>query len=93
MLNSRIVSLALASSLVLGSAGVALASTHGNSPNNYYTFLAGDHGTPITDPSAKVPTYAPFAIDGSGPAAPVNPAVVPTPEEAAQAKVNPDPFH
>lgn len=97
MFRSRMISAVLAGSLVLGSAGVALARNFGD--NGYQQFLAGKGGTVITDPSAKktASTDNPFALyrrhgDPSNAGTPVAASHIATARDDAIAQVDPDPF-
>lgn len=94
MSYSRILSTVLAAGLVLGSAGAALAKSHGISPNNYQTFLAGG-GTIVTDPNAKFPAASqdPFALYGfPGGGRAIGQDHIATAADNAKARVDPDPF-
>jgi len=83
MLNLRVVSVALASGLVLGSAGMALANNHPSAPNGYQQFIAGATGTAVTVSDAKQAPGAenPFAIDGSPIGTPVDASHIATPAD------------
>ena len=67
MFNSRMTSALLASALVLGSAGAALADGSTSAPNGYRQFIAGATGaagSAVTVQSAKTTASAdnPFAL-------------------------------
>lgn len=97
MLHSRVVSVVLASGLVLGSAGMALAKVH-HGDNSYQQFLAGTTGpggTTVMQTNYKPAPNAknPFAIDGSPIGTPVTAAHRSTAKDMATTRVAPDPFH
>lgn len=96
MLHSRVVSVVLASGLVLGSAGMALAKVH-HGDNSYQQFLDGTRGTSGTvviqsnnKPASNVKN--PFAIDGGVAGTPVSASHIATAKDMATNRVAHDQF-
>lgn len=97
MSGSRVVLTALASGLLLSSAGMAFAASHhGN--EHYQMFVAGKiTGTAITIPpsaaASTAPVANPFALDGGGPGTSVNASLAAKPSDDTTSRISPDPFH
>lgn len=93
MPNTRVVSVVLASALVLGSAGMALAAGDQKAApaptpaaSNPFALDGGGPGTSVYDVTYKADPKAenPFAPDGGGPGTPVSKSHIATPADNAR---------